>query len=74
MAMDTSLRRLALPLMQLVEEVFGSTRIPSGGDNPSMLLILKTGRSPTLTHLSRAHRVPVAWLHGQHARGEIGVG
>ena len=74
MAMDTSLRLLALPLMLLVEEVFGSTRIQIAGDNQSMLFILKTGRNPTMRHLSRTHRVSVAWLHEQHVRENFQFG
>ena len=66
--MDTSLKLLALPRMLLVEEVFGTTRIQIAGDNQSMLHTLKTGRNPTMRHLSRTHRVSAAWLHEQHIR------
>ena len=33
-----------------------------------MLFILKTGRNPTIRHLSRTHRVSVAWLREQRVR------
>ena len=67
-AMGTSLPLRALPLMLLVEEVVGSTRIQIAGDNSSTLFCLKTGRNPTMRHLSRTHRVSAAWLHEQHVR------
>ena len=69
--MDTSLRLLALPLMLLVEEVFHTARIQIAGDNQSMLHILKTGRNPTMRHLSRTHRVGATWLYEQHIRGDF---
>ena len=71
-AMDTSLRLLARPLMLLVEEVFGTTRIQIAGDNQSMLFSLKTGLNPTMRRLPRTHRVSVAGLYEQHAMGELG--
>ena len=73
-AMDTCLCLLALPLMLLVDEVFGSARIQVAGDNQSMPFMLKTGRTPTMRHLSRTHRVCVAWLREQHVREEFDFG
>ena len=54
-----------------MEEVFGATRIQIAGDSQRMLLIVKSGRNPTMRHLSRTHRVSVAWLHEQHVREEF---
>ena len=28
-----------------------------------MMKVVETGRNPTMKHLGRAHRIPVAWLH-----------
>ena len=33
-----------------------------------MLCVMKSGRNPTMRHLSRSHRVSVAWLHEQYKR------
>ena len=71
--MDTPRRLLALPLMLWVEEVFGATRIQIAGDNQSMLFTMKTGRAPTVRHLSRTHRVSAAWLHEQHVKENFDV-
>jgi hypothetical protein len=71
--MDTSLRLLALPLMLLVEEVCGNTRVHIAGDNQSMLLILKIGRNPTMGHLSRTHRASVVWRQEKHVRENSAV-
>ena len=71
--MDASVRLLALPLISLVEEVLGNgnTRIQIAGDNQITLFVLTTGRSPTMRHLARTHRICVAWLHEQHQREDF---
>ena len=66
--MDTTIRLMTRPLLQLCEEVFETSSVGIFGDNPAMLCILKTGRNPTMRHLSRTHRVSVAWLHEQYQR------
>ena len=62
-AMDTTIRLMTLPLLPLCEEVFGINSVDMCGDNQAMLCVFKTGRSPTMRHLSRTRRVSVAWLH-----------
>ena len=62
--MDTAIRIIALPLLSLVEEVCGVSRVQVGGDNQAMLTAMKTGRSPTMRRLSRI----VARLHEQYQR------
>jgi hypothetical protein len=66
--MDSTIRLLALPLVQIADEVFGITKIQIMGDNKGMLCVMKSGRNPTMRHLSRSHRVSVAWLHEQYKR------
>ena len=66
--MDMTIRTIALPLLSLVEEVFGVSQVQVCGDNQAMLIVMKTGRNPTMRHLSRTHRVSVAWLHEQYQR------
>ena len=70
-AMDTSFRHLTLPDLSIVEELFPNTRVRVFRDNQSMLAILKTGRNPTMRHLSRTHRVSIAWLHEQYHRNSF---
>ena len=71
MAMDTTIRLLALPLASIADEVFGATKIQIMGDNQGMLCVIRTGRNPTMRHLARTHRVSVAWLHEQHQREDF---
>ena len=70
-AMDTTIRLLALPLTSIADEVFGATKIQIMGDNQGMLCVIRTGRNPTMRHLARTHRVSVAWLHEQHQREDF---
>ena len=35
-------------------------------DNQAMLQCVRSGRNPTMRHLSRTHRVSVAWMHEQY--------
>jgi hypothetical protein len=70
-AMDTTIRLLALPLASVVDEVFGATKIQIMGDNQGMRCALRTSRNPTLRHLARTRRVSVAWLHEQHQREDF---
>ena len=66
--MDTTIRLLTIPLLSICEEVFKVESVNICGDHHATLSILKTGRSPTMRHLSRTHRVSVAWLHEQYER------
>ena len=67
-AMDMTLRLLVLPLLMLLDDVFGKTKAKIMGETKAMLRILKSGRNPTMRHLERTHRMCVAWLHEQHQR------
>ena len=66
--MDTTIRIIALFVLSLVEEVFVVSRVQVCGGKQAMLAVMQTGRSPTMRHLSRTHRVSVAWLYEQHQR------
>ena len=72
-AMDMTIRILTLPVLCLVEEIFPGITLNICGDNTSMLCVLKTGRNPSMRHLSRTHRISVAWLHEQHEREHFNV-
>ena len=63
-------RKWFLPAMDL-----WSTLVPSLArarfheDNQAMILVVMSGRNPTMRHLGRVHRVSVSWLHerpGKH--------
>ena len=70
-AMDSTIRLLALPALSFVEEIFSKVIVHVCGDNQAMLCVMKTGRNPTMRHLSRTHRVSIAWLHEQHHREQF---
>ena len=38
-------------------------------DNQSTIQVIKTGKNPTMRHISRTHGVNVSWLHDCYARG-----
>ena len=71
--MEAALRVVALPLLLLIDEVFGAARTLHAGDIQNMLFVLRIGRNSNMGHLTRTHRVLVAWLHQQHARGVSSV-
>ena len=59
-AMDAAIGAVPLPLLAIAEEVSGVEAVDVRGANQAMLSVPKTGRSPTMRHLSRTHRVSVA--------------
>jgi hypothetical protein len=69
--MDMTIRMLVLPLLSLVDDAFGKARAWICGDNKAMLRVMETGRNPTMRHLTRTHRICVAWLHEQHKREDF---
>ena len=45
-------------------------------DNEAMILVVMSGRNPTMRHLGRVHRVSVQWLHerlGKHPDSDTTV-
>ena len=64
-AMDTTIRVLTLPALSMAEELSPRVKVRICGDYQAMLCVMKTGRNPAMRHLSRTHRVSIAWLHEQ---------
>jgi hypothetical protein len=42
-------------------------------DNAAAARIIQTGKNPTMKHISRTHRVALAWLHERHREGQLSV-
>ena len=61
-AMDTTLRVLALPMVMILNDAVGVSRAEMCGGNQSLLQIRKAGLSPAMRRVARMHRVFVAWL------------
>ena len=40
-------------------------------DNESTYQIIKTGKNPTMRHISRTHGVNIQWLHDVYAKGDL---
>ena len=68
-AMDTTLRVIAMPAHVMWDVLSHAIKPTVFGDNEAMLQVIKTGRNPTMRYLARTHRVSVAWLHEVYASG-----
>ena len=64
-----------IPALQLLDVLGPNMRVPMmHEDNKAMILIVLSGRNPTMRHLGRVHRVSVQWLHerlGRHPDKDI---
>ena len=68
-AANTGVRTIGLPAMDLWEVLLG--RLVSMilmEDNESTFQISKTGKNPTMRHISRTHGVNVQWLHDAYSK------
>jgi len=69
-----AVRTIGLPALDLWETVFErSVALTLIEDNESTAAIIRTGRNPTMRHLSRTHGVNVSWLHDLYERKKFGV-
>ena len=63
-ATDHALRTVGMPGLDLWRRL-----LPDGpkmkvlGDNMAMLQCIRSGRNPTMRHLSRTRQVPIGWIH-----------
>ena len=63
-SMTTSLKASALPVQELISELFGrEVRLEVCEDNTSTIAAVKKGYSNKLAHLPRTHKLSVAWTH-----------
>ena len=61
---NEAIRRIGLPALDLWEQV-AKRKVPLTliEDNESTVAIIKSGRSPTMRHISRTQGVDIGWLH-----------
>ena len=65
-AADTSIRTVGIPTMILIDFVLNrGVKLHFYEDNRSAIKIIESGYSQTLRHISRTHRVNLAWLKDQ---------
>ena len=63
-------RKVMLPALQLWDVIGPQMDVPMfHEDNQAVVLIVMSGRNPTMRHLGRVHRISVQWMHenlGKH--------
>ena len=63
-------RKVMIPALELWDVLGPQMKVPMfHEDNQAMILVVMSGRNPTMRHLGRVHRVSVQWLHerlGKH--------
>ena len=62
-AADHAVRVEGMPLQDLLEPIFGAPTMHFYEDNETCSLAIRTGKTVSLKHLNRTHRVDIAWLH-----------
>ena len=68
-AADTGVRTIGLPALDLWEILLGRlVSVTLMEDNESTFQIIKTGKNPTMRHISRTHGVNVQWLHDAYTK------
>ena len=69
-----ALRLAGLPTLDLFETVLKRlVYLELMEDNQSTIQIIKTGRNPTMRHITRTHGVNVAWLHDCYIKNKFGM-
>ena len=73
-AANTAVRTIGLPALDLWEPVLQRTvQLTLIEDNESTAAIIRSGKNPTMRHLTRTHGVHVNWLHDLYKRKVFGV-
>jgi hypothetical protein len=71
---NSAIRLMGLPSLDLWEVVLGrKIALDLIEDNESTVQIIKTGKNPTMRHMSRTHGVNVMWLHDLYHKGIFGM-
>ena len=81
-AADTAVRSIGLPQLDLWEAVAKASnmwerllnrrvKMTLLEDNESTYQIIKTGKNPTMRHISRTHGVNIQWLHDAYTKGQF---
>lgn len=73
-AADMAIRREALPALQLWEQLTSREMVVTlMEDSMSAITIMKTGRNPNMSHMSRTHRIIIGFMHEVVSRGQISL-
>ena len=71
--MDSAIRSIGLPAMDVWDIVLPGTKLVVREDNDVSVRIVQTGRNPTMRHLNRSHGVSIASIHELWKAGEFTV-
>ena len=67
----TGYQKTTIPALDLWEVMCPKMGLPMfHEDNQAMIMVINSGRNPTMRHIGRVHRVPLAWIHerlGRHS-------
>ena len=66
-AAHVAAKNTLFPAIDLWEVLIGKHKPIFHEDNTAMIRVVETGKNPSMKHLPRAHRIPISWLHEQHA-------
>ena len=69
-AADVAARSIGLPQLDLWSSLAKSSNLE---DNESTYQIIKTGRNPTMRHISRTHGVNIQWPHDVYTKGDMNM-
>ena len=71
---DAAMRLTGLPVLDLFETSLNrAIALDLMEDNQSTIQIIKTGRNPTMRHMSRTHGVNVSWLHDLYDKKQFSI-
>ena len=63
-----ALRSVLVPALDLWESLNLEVKAVFHEDNEAMIQVCRTGKNPTMRHISRTHGVNVQWLHDAYTR------
>ena len=73
-AANPGVRTIGTPAIDLWEVLLGwLVAMNLMEDNESTFQIIKTGKNPTMRHISRTHGVNIQWLHDAYQRQLFGM-
>ncbi len=79
---DLALKSAGLPILTIIEILKAMNAVAGGApntvlhfhvDNQAMAAVIRSGRNPTMKHLSRTHGICISWMYEQCIADEIQV-
>ena len=72
---NAAVRMVGLPALDLWEVLLRKDRVPIDlmEDNDACIKIMRSGKNPSMKHISRTHGVQLSWLHEVFSDGQVGL-